>query len=319
MKHSEPGGVNRRLSLQALKRGVTMNENPYASPEHVPEEDFTPQGGHLPVTLTRVDSREVARRAWEVYARWKWWSFAIVFVGLVLAGVMLWLFADITMWQLRSGMWSKPWTALTVLCAVVVIVIIPANIVALTLTPMMRGLTGLAREEKEPDESLFSGAGFTRSGAAYAAIMLLGWGVLMGVVFFSADAIFGWEVHYVEAEMDYGAPPLTSLGRSVTYEFYVLSTGCFLTLVWLTFTLPGFWLIVEKKMAPFRALATSVRMIGYNIPCVLRLWLRCGLLLLAGTAAFGVGLCWALPLVVMHFIVFCMMAAGEDVPYQPQA
>lgn len=290
-------------------------QNPYASPEPVPEDDFASQAGHLPVTLTRVDSRVVARRAWEVYTRRKWRSFAIVFTGIVLAGAMLWLFVDITGWQLRSmenrtGL-SEGLTALLVVAA---FILIPANIVALTLIPMMRGLTGLVHGTEEPEDFPFPGTSVIRSGAAYVMIVLLGWGVMMAAVVGSAEMI-PKVPYYAPNQAAPGAPPPEPVawGRSDVHEVYMLSTGYFLTLAWLTLTLPGFWLIAEKRMDQFRALAFSVRMIGYNIPCVLRLWLRCGLLLLAGAAALGVGLFWALPFVCVHGIMFCMLASGEKV------
>ncbi len=289
-----------------------MMKNPYASPEFVVEED-SPRGD-VPVVM-RVRFGDVVRAAWKVYSVNKRPCFDTVFTGVILTAILLAAFWSGFARQMDR--WREAETAWPVVTAVIGVVVISIVTSSVMGSVMLRALTRLMRGKNEQEPFVFASAQTPPSAVLYAGLLVIGWAVLMAAVYYGTNAIFGYVVrevievrimeNYVE-ELRF-----KKMARPLGFYLFSGTAGVLVTLAWLTLTGPGVWLTVEKKIGPFRALAVSARMIGYNIKCVLLLWLWSAVALAAGVAALGIGICWALPFVCMMYVTFCMMAAGERV------
>lgn len=275
--------------------------NPYAAPAYVSEKPASrpPHAQMIPAQVTFEDVHSVA---WSVYR--KNMKRAIL---LVVGTVMLTLALPVIGALILS---SLPYSsAMEYVC--IAGINVSGVLIGLGCVFLMRGMTGLIRSGSTR-VPLFPDWGILWRIAVFVLLMFIAGMFLFSVAMRCADVLYPEEEKMM--------PSLRMDGSEVKMRYRPYNHGIFCDraaamIVFLTpfLALPGLWLVVDRKMNPLQAMVFSLQMMLQNFLAVLTLLAWCAVLIAAGVMALGVGLCWTLPLVVTYFIVFCMMASGENV------
>lgn len=287
-------------------------QNPYAAPVYVAEEtSFGYSAGRPEVpVVTPVRFAEVVRRAWAVYRTNKWNTFiGVIGADAVIVIVMFALqlvfgFGILAVFMLGGGFDIDhdpffPGSLLTVMMVILSIGMYATHLMVIWCITggMFRLLTGIARGEGRRDAYLFAFWDVMGRLAVFGLMLLV---VLVPLLVLAA-VIPDW----VGLHATSGPNPGSLIGFVIALVTLTLG-GLIAT--------PGLWLIMDRRMGPAEALGFSLRMLGANVATVFALMLWSLLLAAAGLAVLGVGfIFWALPLMWLTFVVYCMMASGENV------
>lgn len=286
-------------SLQSPSDVPTM-QNPYASPEYVgpeppPGQAFMSGRPEEPVP-TCVKLWDILEQTWGIYSVNKWNSAVGVFGTNILAGIAAMALQKLTILLFFSGVYPiHP-------AVIYVYWMLLASICCFFTVGMFRLLTGLARREGRREAYFFSGGDTLWQSLLYSVIVIMILGILMLAVILIA--------------MFVGPPAvaITPTGEEIPIPISIVLVqwiGIPVSLLWVLCTLPGYWLIADRRMNPFSALGLSLRMVLHNLIPIGFLVLWCAMVFTAGVLMFFFGLLWAIPYIWMHIIVFCMMASGE--------